>query len=694
MRAVILADEKGVELRPLTVYTPKPMVPLLNRPCMEYTIELLKRYGITDIFVMLRYFPDQVRDYFGDGSQYGVSLSYWEEPFSFSNLLEHLGRGTDSSVADTILVIPGAALIDCDLEEALHDHRESRRAATMVVAEKETSTEEQQVWLHQDGHIIQIGQGLDGLEEAWGTIDTGLLLLEPESISTLLSSEEEIHPQELARALFRNGIPLGGYRLEGYWSGLRTLDEYRQAQFDMLDGQVNVHIAARQLVPGIYVEGDLRIDASVRLEGPILFGKGVHLEPGVSIEAYSILGRQTVVSEGAWLSQAIVWEHSFIGMHAEVTGGIVGSHVSLGDCAVLGENSVIGERCRVGRTVAVKPGVMVWPHKEIEEGAVVHTSIVHGRMRNRGLFAKSNISGGIVGVANVDITPEYVTRLAAAYASQLPAGSRIVLSACVHPFAQLLKHSVMTSLCSAGIDTVDIGVGFAPLLRYSVQSLSCEGGIHLQMSESISEKQISIQFVGADGLSISPERERKIAYAFTQDSFLRALRHLGQLHLEHGVLKTYAQALLQELDQAAIRSAQTTLLIESESRFLLDFLHPIFSELGIVSVNRTISEGVRIHQADLGVRLEKSGESLELFTHTGERLTQEQLERLQKVVCNQVSSTDHARFHPRYDAIFSLFSILDVLARERVSLAALLHSIGEEKIGEQRSVVIEAQKEA
>ncbi|MCK9910139.1 hypothetical protein MXD81_13425, partial [Microbacteriaceae bacterium K1510] len=121
--------------------------------------------------------------------------------------------------------------------------------------------------------------------------------------------------------------------------------------------------------------------------------------------------------------------------------------------------------------------VKVWPHKEVAENTTVHTSLIYGGKLAKSLFGDQ----GVRGAANIDVTPEFVTRLAAAYAFLLRGGSRIALSACTHPFAQLLKHSMMTSLCSSGIDTVDFGVGLSPITRYGVRKFAYQGAVHLHM---------------------------------------------------------------------------------------------------------------------------------------------------------------------------------------------------------------------
>ncbi|MEJ8544535.1 sugar phosphate nucleotidyltransferase [Brevibacillus borstelensis] len=666
MKAVILAGGKGDELLPLTVHTPKSMLPLLNRPCMAYTVELLKQHGIADIGVSLQYCPDLIRDYFGDGSRFGVSLTYFEEQRQTAG-----DKNNQQSLAeflnDTCVVIRGDILTDCNLSEALSFHREKRSMATFVLSGGRACSEGLQVWTNRDGVIAGVADQTGG-KDSFG-VGTGIFLLEPEIFSVLQAEVNFLRPEQLAVALFRQGMPLGGYVMTEYWSGIDSLPEYKQVQCDLLDGKTNKAIHARQLAPGIYVEGDLAIDASVRLEGPLLIGKGAHLQTGTSIGAYSVIGSQTVVSEGSVLTQAILWENSYVGTGTKVLGSIVGRNASVGDCVLLGENAVVGDGCRIGRAASVKAGVSIWPHKAIEEAATVNHSVIYGNKQPRSLFGNQ----GIAGVGNVDITPEFVTRLAGAYACELPMGSRVALCACEHPFAQLLKHSIMTSLCSAGIDTVDIGVGSAPLLRYGVQSTSCTGGIHIQTAKLPGEKRVTLLFVDQNGLPITREMQQSIELAYRQERYGRSLRHLGQLHVEHRVQDAYIEALLMQVNREAIREKGYKLLIECDSRFLLGLLYPVLAELGITAMVGSIADGVRSCQADMGVRLLPNGEGLELFCHTGERLTEEQLVRLLEMFCHAPSEgTDGPCFHPKLDAAYMLVRIVDCLCRERLPLADLI----------------------
>ncbi|KQL44173.1 mannose-1-phosphate guanyltransferase [Brevibacillus choshinensis] len=702
MKAVIMAGGKGTRLRPLTSHTPKPMVPLLNRPCMEYTIDLLKKHGITEIAVTLQYLPEAIRNEFGDGSRYGVSLVYFDEttPLGTAGSVKNCADFLD----ERFIVISGDTLTDIDLSAAIRFHEERKALATLILTQVETPLEFGVVMTDENGLINRFLEKPTWAEVFSDTVNTGMYVCEPEVLSYIESDREVDFSKEVFPFFLREGKPMYGYKAEGYWSDIGSLEVYRQAQFDLLDGKVQLEIKAQEIAPRIFLESHVRIDSSVRLEGPVYIGENVHLQAGVGIGAYSVLGTNTVVSSGTKLSQAIIWENTMVGKKTEITGTTLCRNVRIGESVMLGEGAVIGDNCRLSSKSIVKAGVKIWPDKEIGESATVTTSLIYGTKQSKNLFG----THGIKGIGNVEITPEFVTRLAASYAYLLQAGSRIALSACSHPFAQLLKHSIMTSLCSSGINTVDFGIGNSPLMRYGVRGLQCVGGIHIYMAEPVEEKEIVIQFVDHDGLPVSRDMERKIENAYWQETYVRTLHHLGELHVEHQVQEAYLRALADRVDVASIQRQRFQLLVECEPRFMPTFLEPLFHSLGVTVHYGAIQEGVSKHGADLGVRLDKNGEQLALFSDHGEKLSAEQLIALQLLACSGIHSKiglpvsapmelEHLaqllqlevvrtkvaprammevaaeeRFHPMFDAVYSLLRILSYLSREEKPLSVLL----------------------
>ncbi|KEO83009.1 hypothetical protein EL26_12015 [Tumebacillus flagellatus] len=240
MKAVIMAGGKGTRLQPLTNRMPKPMVPLLERPCMEYIVDLLKRHGITDIAVTLQYLPDVIKQHFGDGSAHGVRLHYFEE---------HTPLGTAGSVKnasdfldETFLVISGDALTDFDLTNAIRFHREREALGTMVLTEVDDPTRFGVVTTDEFGRIVRFQEKPSRDEVFSHTVNTGIYVLEPEILTFFEQGQEYDFSKQLFPQVLEQGLPLYGCVGEGYWSDIGTPDQYRETQVDMIYGRVQVQV--------------------------------------------------------------------------------------------------------------------------------------------------------------------------------------------------------------------------------------------------------------------------------------------------------------------------------------------------------------------------------------------------------------------------------------------------------------------
>ncbi|MGH2807221.1 MAG: nucleotidyltransferase family protein, partial [Actinomycetota bacterium] len=230
MQAVIMAGGEGSRLRPLTSNMPKPMLPIANRPMMEHIIELLKKHGITDIVATVQFLSSVIRNYFGDGSDLDVSLSY---------TTEEVPLGTAGSVleareflTDTFLVISGDALTDIDLQEAIAFHRAKGSAATLVLKRVPDPLEFGIVMTDEDGKVERFLE-----KPTWGqvfsdTINTGIYVLEPDILDLIPPAQPYDFSSELFPLMLDKGLPVYGIVADGFWADVGNTDAYLQAHFD------------------------------------------------------------------------------------------------------------------------------------------------------------------------------------------------------------------------------------------------------------------------------------------------------------------------------------------------------------------------------------------------------------------------------------------------------------------------------
>ncbi len=238
-----MAGGEGTRLRPLTSNQPKPMVPIVGKPCMEHIVELLAEHGLNEVIVTVAFMPQAIRSYFGQGESLGVSIEY---------SVEESPAGTAGSVKlaeekldETFLVISGDALCDIDLTALIATHKEKGAAVTIGLKSVDNPLEFGIVVTDDDGRVERFLE-----KPSWGqvfsdTINTGIYVCEPEILRHVPSDRPFDFSKELFPLLLDMGRPLYGHVCDGYWQDIGNLDQYRQANFDALDERVRLQPAGR-----------------------------------------------------------------------------------------------------------------------------------------------------------------------------------------------------------------------------------------------------------------------------------------------------------------------------------------------------------------------------------------------------------------------------------------------------------------
>lgn len=240
-----MAGGKGTRLRPLTCNIPKPMVPMLDKPVMEYGIELLKKFGITDIAVTVHYLPEVIKNYFGDGSDFGVNLHYFEEitPLGTAGSI----KNAESFLDERFIVISGDALTDFDLSEGIKFHVEKDALVSIFMKQVECPLEYGVIMTNKNAEIIRFLEKPSWDEVFSDTVNTGIYVIEPEVFNYIEKDVPTDFSKDLFPLLMGKGIPLYGYSAEGYWSDVGNLKQYRQSNEDLLEGLVNVPLKLKKV---------------------------------------------------------------------------------------------------------------------------------------------------------------------------------------------------------------------------------------------------------------------------------------------------------------------------------------------------------------------------------------------------------------------------------------------------------------
>ncbi|NCA13504.1 MAG: nucleotidyl transferase, partial [Proteobacteria bacterium] len=427
MKAVVMAGGEGSRLRPLTIGRPKPMVPIVNAPVMEHILGLLRRHGITEVVVTLQYLANVIQDYFGDGSEFGMTIHYAveESPLgtagSVKNAEEHLD--------EPFIVISGDALTDFDLQAIIDFHTERQAMATLTLYQVPNPLEYGVVILDEQNRVSRFLE-----KPSWGevfsdTVNTGIYVLDPSIFRYVPSGKSVDWSNDVFPLLLRNGDPMYGFVSKGYWCDVGSLQEYVRANGDMLQEIVNLPMPGETSAGRVWrsTQGgapDATIHPTARLYGPVFLGKGVEVRAGAVIHGPTVIGDYTIVEERATIDRSVIWPNGYVGDGADLNGAIVGKQVNLKAGTVTYEGAVIGDNSTIGEGAVIRPNVKLWPNKEVESGATVATSLIWGAQARRTIFS----AAGVTGLANVEMVPEFAARVGAAYGSTLAKGARVTVN--------------------------------------------------------------------------------------------------------------------------------------------------------------------------------------------------------------------------------------------------------------------------
>ncbi len=339
MKAMILAAGVGSRLDPLTRAVPKPLVPIVNRPVMEHLVNLLKQHGFTEIMVNLHYLGDQIKNYFGDGSKWGVKIHYSEE----EQLWGDAGsvKRCESFFDDTFIVIGGDDLTDLDLSRLVKFHKDKKALCTIALSLVEDPSEYGIALLNERGRITRFLEKPKGEMIFSNAANIGIYLLEPEVFELIPKGVPYGFGKNLLPLLIERKLPLYGFLTSSYWKDVGNLKTYQQAHWDALGRRVNLQMPYPERRKYVWIGENVEIAPDAEIGYPVLIGSGTRIESGARVLENCVIGENCVVEEGAVVQESILWE-----------GATVMRDTMLVRC-------VVGSDCRVKSNVAIFDGVIV-----------------------------------------------------------------------------------------------------------------------------------------------------------------------------------------------------------------------------------------------------------------------------------------------------------------------------------------------
>ncbi|UCE66934.1 MAG: NTP transferase domain-containing protein [Candidatus Zixiibacteriota bacterium] len=642
MKAVIMAGGFGTRLRPLTSNLPKPMVPLVGRPVMEHIVMLLRKHGITDILAILYFQSDQIKSFFGSGKKWGVKFNYVTAEADFGTAGSV--KNAEDFLDERFVIISGDVVTDFDISQAIEYHERKKAEATIVLTRVEDPVSYGIVITSKSGKITRFLE-----KPSWGkvfsdTVNTGIYIIEPGVLEMIPPKTDFDFSKNLFPHMLSKKRKLYGYVAAGYWKDIGHIEEYYLAHQDVLEGKVAIDIPGRKTGSNgntLYLGNDTMVSHSADFSGNVVIGDNVKIGPRAKIYN-SVIGSDSVIGRDVNINRIVGWDKISIGPQARISEAILCSESYAGEEAIIDEESILSEGARVGDRAHIKRNVKIWPYKEVEAGATLSSSLIWGERWNRELFSDAKISG----IGNAEITPEFATKVGAAYGAMIGPGSSVAICRGASNASRMIYRAVISGLLSAGVNIADLQAAPIPVLRQVLKSGRYSGGINVRMSPR-GNNEMEIIFFDFDGHDLPSSKTKSIERLFFREDFRRApIDEVGSIEYPQRVYESYRESFLSHIDNEIFRNSSLKVVIDYGFGGASEILPRILGTLGIDSVAlnsfidprqafyfvhrqddaiKQLSSIVKSLKANIGILLNSASEKIRVVNERGEAVSNQSL---------------------------------------------------------------------
>ncbi|MEA3290539.1 MAG: sugar phosphate nucleotidyltransferase, partial [Campylobacterota bacterium] len=518
MKAIILAGGFGTRIQPLTNSTPKPMLPILNRPMMEHIIiKLRDELNIKEMAVLLYFKPEVIKDHFGDGKDLGVKITYVQPDDDY---------GTAGAVAfarefldDTFIIVSGDLVTNFDFKKIQKFHKKKKSQLTITLTRVENPLQFGVVIANEEDRIEKFLE-----KPSWGevfsdTINTGIYVIEPEILNYIPHGENFDFAKDLFPTLMKNDIPLWGCSVEGYWRDVGNPQSYREVYQDIFKGEIELPIKGepQKVDKGIvYLEKGVKLPERIRINGTVVIDKGVKISEGATL-TNSCIGANTKVKKHSEVTNSVIWDNVTIGTKTKINNSIICNDNLIKDDVKASLGVIVAEKCEIGKKVSFEKDIIMWPEKIIDSNSVVSNNVIWGTKYKASIFE----NGKVTGRTNIELSVEMSTKLAESFGSILPIGSKVYVSRDYHKSSRMLKRAFLSGLLATGIDVVDLFNAPSNVMRHCLSNNEdISAGIHFRQSVQDPTNTEIVLFT-SDGMVIDSKIAKSIERIFFRENFRR-----------------------------------------------------------------------------------------------------------------------------------------------------------------------------
>jgi mannose-1-phosphate guanylyltransferase/phosphomannomutase len=661
IKAVMMAGGFGTRIQPLTNSIPKPMLPIVNLPMMEHTLNKLIETGIKEVVILLYFKPEIIKNYFGDGSKWGVTIHY---------VLPDDDYGTAGAVGfgreyldTTFMIVSGDLVTDFDFKKILKYHKEKRSKLTITLTSVENPLQFGVVIANEEGKIEKFLE-----KPSWGevfsdTINTGIYIMEPEILDYIPVGENYDFAKDLFPLLMREGIDLMGYNATGYWRDVGNPDSYREVHDDILNRRLEFKMPGKKIdYPDgtLYLTGESEIDPSVEIIDTVIIGSNVSIGKRTRLHNV-VIGDNVTLGSECRIRNSVFWHDITIGRKVVLDNAVICNDTRIGDGVSAKAGLILAEGCKVGKLVTFEQDVTVWPGKEIEPAAIVNNNVVWGTRYRNSIFE----NGSITGKSNIEISCDMACKIGEAFGSQLPMGSKVLVGRDYDKSPRMIKRAFVGGLLATGVEVFDLRAVPPAVLRYNIhRDESIIAGAYFRKSLN-DPASVEITLYNEEGLRLDGNSAKAVEKTFFKEDFRRVdYTEIGKIHDSEFYRKdeclSYKAALENSIDHKVVKSGGFRIAVDLMFGITKEVFPQIMTDLQIDNImlnaytnarklaniqhykiksKQDISAIVKNLDLDMGILIYPHGQRLTLVTDRGEVLNKvEALTAVLKLIDMQASS--------------------------------------------------------
>ncbi len=368
MKAVILVGGLGTRLRPLTCNTPKPMLPLVGMPFIEWMLTNLRDQGIDEAILAVQYLADRFRTALGDGSRLGMKVHIIEEPEP---------RGTCGAVknvahmlTDTTFIFNGDVMTDLDLQGMLRYHRSNQSELTIALTPVEDPTAFGLVETTAEGRITRFLEKPKPEEVTTNMINAGTYILEPHLLDYAPVNQHYMFERGLFPTALQHNHRMFGYASTAYWTDIGKPQTYLEVHHDILNGNMRFALPGTQVRPDLWVGTNSTIPADTQIHGAVVIGNNVHIGEGVTLIGPTVIGDNTRIGAESTICASVLWRNNTIASKCHIDHAVIGHNNTIAaECKIL-HGVIVSDDCTIGVRNHFAQSMRVWPNTTLNEQAI------------------------------------------------------------------------------------------------------------------------------------------------------------------------------------------------------------------------------------------------------------------------------------------------------------------------------------